>query len=32
MTEYTSNPIYNLIADHLHLVLINVLIRLIFEH
>jgi len=32
MSENTSNPVYKLITDNLQLVLINVLIRSIFEH
>jgi len=32
MSEDTSNPAYKLITDNLQLVLINVLIRSIFEH
>ena len=32
MSEDTSNPVYTLITDSLQLVLINVLIRSIFEH
>jgi len=32
MSEDTSNPVYKLIMDNLQLVLINVLIRSIFEH
>jgi len=31
MSEDTSNPVYKLITDNLQLVLINVLIRSIFE-
>ena len=32
MSEDTSNPDYKLMTDNLHLVLINVLFRSIFEH
>jgi len=32
MSEDTSNPVYKLMTDNLQLVLINVLIRSIFEH
>jgi len=30
-SEDTNNPVYKLMADNLQLVLVNVLIRLIFE-
>jgi len=32
MSKDTSNPVYKLITDNLQLVLINALIRSIFEH
>jgi len=32
MSEDTNNPVYKLMTDNLQLVLINVLIRSIFEH
>ena len=32
MSEVTNNPVYKLMMDKLQLVLINVLIRTLFEH
>jgi len=32
MSEDTNNPLYNLMTDNLQLVLINMLIRSIFEY
>jgi len=32
MSEDVNNPVYKLMTDKLHLVLISVLIRSIFEH
>ena len=32
MFENTNNPVYKLMTDNLQLVLINVLIRSLFEH
>jgi len=32
MSEDSNNPVYKLMTDNLQLVLINVLIRPIFEH
>jgi len=32
MSEDTNNPVYKFMTDKLQLVLINLLIRLIFEH
>jgi len=32
LSEDASNPVYKLITDKLQLVLINVLIRSVFEH